>query len=109
MPQSNFKRTFPNGFVPLEERRQREALANLGEDFQQWRKLRRLSRRQLADATGVSESSIARLERGDAGVSLGTMVRVARKLNIPDFLERASPFESEEGQTLLTSFNGLGR
>lgn len=96
----------PNGWVPLEERRQQEALDNLGTDFKQWRMIRGMTRKQLADKSNVSESSIARLERGDPGVSIGTMVRLARVLKIPDFLDMASPFESEEGQRLISAFKG---
>lgn len=94
-------------FVSLEQRRQNEALGNLGEDLKQWRKLRRLTRAQLSRKSGVSESTIARLERGESGVSVGTLVKLVRKLKIPEFLDSASPFESDEGRRLLTSYAKL--
>lgn len=92
----------PEDFIPLEERRQQESLNNLGEDIRAWREIRGITRSRLSSETGISTSTLARLENGDPGVSISHLIRVVRHLRIPHFLDAASPFESEEGQRLMS-------
>jgi transcriptional regulator with XRE-family HTH domain len=51
-------------------------LAKLGADIAVARKRRRFTQQRLADGAGVNVATIRRLERGDAGVSLGVLAMV---------------------------------
>lgn len=64
-----------------------------------WRKLRGLTQSQLADRSGVSRTTIVRLEAGDGGVTLETAFRVLRGLGILDQVQKAlDPYESDVGR-----------
>jgi len=77
----------------------RRALADVTAGLSQWRKLRGLTQAQLADRAGVSRNTLARLERGDGGVSLENLLRVLRALGILDLLPKAlDPYESDIGR-----------
>ena len=49
------------------------ALEALGANIKTARLKRRISVKGFAERIGVSESTVARLEKGDAGVSIGTL------------------------------------
>ena len=49
------------------------ALTSLGRNIKTARKKRRISIREFAERIGVSERTVMRLEKGDEGVSLGTL------------------------------------
>ena len=51
-------------------------LAKLGTDIAVARKRRRFTQQRLADGAGVNIATIRRLERGDAGISLGVLAMV---------------------------------
>ena len=51
----------------------RRAIKQLGMDLQIARKKRRLAQRDMAARMGVSVDTIGRLEKGDPGISLGTL------------------------------------
>jgi transcriptional regulator with XRE-family HTH domain len=53
--------------------RVRKAVTQLGRDIQTARRKRRLSQGDLAAKMGVSVGSVQRLERGEPGVSIGTL------------------------------------
>jgi transcriptional regulator with XRE-family HTH domain len=64
-----------------------------------WRRLRGLTQAQVAERAGVSESTVYRLERGDAGVSVEKLLRVLRALGLLDVIPRAlDPYESDVGR-----------
>jgi len=64
-----------------------------------WRKLRGLTQAQLADRSGVSRATVARLESGDGGIALESLLRVLRALGIMDNLTKAlDPYESDVGR-----------
>lgn len=64
-----------------------------------WRKLRGLTQAQLADRAGISRDTLSRLERGDGGVSIENLLRVARGLGILEALTAGSdPYESDVGR-----------
>src|ERR1700704_3646434 len=70
----------------------------LAEDMTAWRKLRGLTQAQLADRAGVGRATVARLESGDGGISLESLLRVLRALGILDNLTKAlDPYESDVG------------
>jgi transcriptional regulator with XRE-family HTH domain len=71
----------------------------LGENVLTWRKLRGLTQAQLADRAGVPRASLSRLEAGDGGITLETLLRILRALGILDKLDQAiDPYESDVGR-----------
>lgn len=69
----------------------RRALAALGANIKTARLKRRISVKGFAERVGVSESTIIRLEKGDDGVSIGTLAMACLVLGeidrISDFLD----------------------
>lgn len=49
------------------------AIKKLGDDLQVARKKRRLSQRDMAARMGVSLDTLGRMERGEPGISIGTL------------------------------------
>jgi transcriptional regulator with XRE-family HTH domain len=77
----------------------RRALRAVAEDIATWRKLRGLTQSQLADRAGIGARTLRRLEDGDGGVSLETLLRVLRALGVLDQLTRAvDPYETDVGR-----------
>lgn len=72
----------------------RRALEALGANIKTARLKRRISVKGFAERIGVSESTVARLEKGDDGVSIGTLAMACLILGeidrISDFLDAAS-------------------
>jgi transcriptional regulator with XRE-family HTH domain len=77
----------------------RRALRDVAGAIRGWRRLRGLTQAQLADRSGVSRDTITRLEGGDGGVSIETLLRVLRALGILDSLPEAlDPHRSDIGR-----------
>jgi len=72
----------------------RRALEALGANIKMARLKRRISVKGFAERIGVSESTVARLEKGDDGVSIGTLAMVCLVLGeidrVSDFLDPGS-------------------
>ena len=72
----------------------RRALESLGANVKTGRLKRRISVKGFAERIGVSESTVARLEKGDDGVSIGTLAMACLVLGeidrISDFLDAGS-------------------
>jgi transcriptional regulator with XRE-family HTH domain len=86
----------PSKTVPAAVRRANRRLA---EDLVTWRKLRGLTQAQLADRSGISRATLARLEGGEGGVTLESLLRVLRSLGTLDTLLKAlDPYESDVGR-----------
>ena len=72
----------------------RRALVSLGANIRTARVKRRISVKGFAERAGVSERTIMRLEKGDDGVSIGTLTMACLVLGeidrIADFLDAAS-------------------
>ncbi|MBU4527396.1 MAG: helix-turn-helix domain-containing protein [Desulfomicrobium sp.] len=72
----------------------RRALQALGANIKTARLKRRISVQGFAERVGVSESTISRLEKGDDGVSIGTLAMACLVLGeigrISDFLDPGS-------------------
>jgi len=70
------------------------ALGALGANIKTARSKRRISVKSFAERIGVSESTVIRLEKGDSGVSLGTLAMACLVLGelerIADFLDSGS-------------------
>jgi transcriptional regulator with XRE-family HTH domain len=62
----------------------RRALVKLGEDLSIARRRRRITMEILAQRSFVSRKTIARVERGDAGVSIGVYATVLFVLGMAD-------------------------
>ena len=67
----------------------RLALRSLGANLKVARLKRRMSMRDFAERIGVSERTVARLEKSDAGVSIGALALTAKVLGE---LDRISNF-----------------
>jgi transcriptional regulator with XRE-family HTH domain len=77
----------------------RRAVRELASAVEAWRKLRGLTQAQLADRAGLNRETLARLESGDGGVSIGNLLRILRALGLLDILPRAiDPYESDVGR-----------
>lgn len=68
----------PPILFPLEQKR----LSELGERFKLARLRRQLSSTVVAQRAGISRSSLYKVERGDAGATMGTYVRVLAVLGL---------------------------
>jgi transcriptional regulator with XRE-family HTH domain len=72
----------------------RRALETLGANIKTARLKRRISVKGFAERVGVSESTVTRLEKGDDGVSIGTLAMACLVLGeierISDFLDAGS-------------------
>jgi len=77
----------------------RRALRQLADDVAVWRRLRALTQAQLADRAGVSRDTVARLERGDGGVSTENLLRILRGLGVlPSLIAGLDPYASDVGR-----------
>jgi transcriptional regulator with XRE-family HTH domain len=80
----------------------RRASRLVADDVSRWRKLRGLTQAQLADRSGISRDTLARLEGGDGGVSMQKLLKVLRGLGILDTIVKAlDPYESDIGRLRL--------
>jgi transcriptional regulator with XRE-family HTH domain len=77
----------------------RRALNEVGDHVATWRKLRGLTQSELADRANVGRGTITRLEKGEGGVSLDSVVRILRSLGLLEsFLRGLDPYESDVGR-----------
>ncbi|MBK8461429.1 MAG: helix-turn-helix transcriptional regulator [Micropruina sp.] len=78
------------------------ALRTLGEHVSAWRKLHLLTQQQMATRAGVSKPVITRLERGDAGVGIGALMRVLIVIGIEnEILTALDPYQTRFGRELV--------
>ena len=62
-------------------------LDTVGEQIKLARLRRKLSSEQVAERAGIGRSTLVRIEKGDAGVSIGHLINVLRVLGLEkDFL-----------------------
>ncbi|MDD2818417.1 MAG: helix-turn-helix transcriptional regulator [Candidatus Nanopelagicales bacterium] len=74
------------------------AQRQLGEHFNTWRRLRRLTRDEVAQRAAISVATIARLENGH-GASLENTLRIARALGVTELLVNAlDPYNTDIGR-----------
>ncbi len=79
----------------------RSALEKLGEDLSAARRKRRISMAMMAERAFVGRNTLTRVERGDAGVSLGIYATVLFVLGMADRIgELADPLRDRVGATL---------
>jgi transcriptional regulator with XRE-family HTH domain len=71
----------------------------MGAHLTTWRKLQQLTAEQVAERAGIDRGTLRRLEKGDAGVSLGVALNVARAVGQLDRLVDAlDPYETDLGR-----------
>lgn len=82
----------------------RRAIRELGIDIRDARLRRNLPMRVLADRAFTSRTTLARIEQGDPGVSIGIYAAALHALGLLDGLRRSASFaEDEVGQALSTA------
>lgn len=80
----------------------RRASRRLGEDFQTWRKIQGLTVEDVARRAAVSRGTIYRLEKGDLGVSIGTILAVASAVGQLELIAGSmDPMKTDVGQLRL--------
>lgn len=74
----------------------------IGRRIKEIREIRRITQDELAVAVMISQSSIARLEKGQCMVSVYTMVEIAKTLEVPltDLLATSGEFHVRELEKL---------
>lgn len=73
--------------------------ADIGAQLAAWRKIQNLTAQQVAERAGVSRGTLRRLEHGEPGVSVGTLLGVARALGILDrVVDSLDPYQTDLGR-----------
>jgi len=84
-------------------------LSRLGERVRAWRAEHGMTRKALAEASGVSERYLAQLEAGEGNISVLLLRRVARAMNVPvESLVREEEAPEEKPIALL-GLRGAGK
>ncbi len=74
----------------------------IGEYLSEWRRIQRISQKELAARAGVSREVVSRLENGDVSVGLGKVLSICRVLGILQHIEGAfDPASTEYGRLQL--------
>jgi XRE family aerobic/anaerobic benzoate catabolism transcriptional regulator len=85
-------------------------LSRLGERVRAWRAEHGMTRKALAEASGVSERYLAQLEAGEGNISVLLLRRVARAMNVPvETLVREDESSAEEKPIALLGLRGAGK
>lgn len=79
--------------------RVRRAAADIGSQLAAWRKIENLTAQQVAERAHIARDTLRRLEHGEVGVSLETVLSVARALGALDRLVDAlDPYQTDLGR-----------
>jgi transcriptional regulator with XRE-family HTH domain len=80
--------------------RVQRAAAEIGTQLTSWRKLQNLTAEQVADRANISKTTLRKLEHGDPGVTLQTVLSVLRALGALDRMVGAlDPYTTDLGRT----------
>jgi transcriptional regulator with XRE-family HTH domain len=80
--------------------RVRQAAADIGTQLTAWRKLQNLTAQQVAERANIGPSTLRRVEHGDLGVTLDTLLGVLRALGAMDrMVEALDPYTTDLGRT----------
>ena len=89
-----------NKIIPIPASR---ALKKLGEDLKNARKRRRITTKLAAERAGISRTTLTKIEKGDAGVSMGAYAKVLFILGLISHLADMVDIRFDKlGQTLET-------
>lgn len=98
--------------APLTAAQQETAyLSRLGERVRAWRGSRRITRKALAQSSGVSERYLAQLEAGQGNISVLLLRKVARAMAVPvESLVREEPEQGNAARRVaLVGLRGAGK
>jgi XRE family aerobic/anaerobic benzoate catabolism transcriptional regulator len=84
-------------------------LSRLGERVRTWRAEHGMTRKALAEASGVSERYLAQLEAGEGNISVLLLRRVARAMNVPVETLVREEQPQEEKPIALLGLRGAGK
>ena len=84
-------------------------LSRLGERVRAWRAEHGMTRKSLAEASGVSERYLAQLEAGEGNISVLLLRRVARAMNVPVETLVREDGPQEEKPIALLGLRGAGK
>lgn len=94
----------------MTEQQARDFAVALGAEVSTWRKRRKLTRAELADRVGSSETTIGRIERGseDSAVATTLIWRIAAALGLSfaDLVRRAEDAMALSGPTPMVANYG---
>lgn len=80
--------------------RVRRAATDIGTHVTAWRKLQNLTAQQIAERANISTSTLRRLEHGDPGATLDTVLSVLRALGALDrMVDALDPYTTDLGRT----------
>jgi transcriptional regulator with XRE-family HTH domain len=79
-------------------RTQDKTLTEIGGRLREWRRYRRRSQIEVAEAVGITQASLSNYERGKRDAPISTLLAIADTLNvqIADLVEAAPPSVEEE-------------
>jgi transcriptional regulator with XRE-family HTH domain len=80
------------------------AAGDIGTHLTTWRKLQNLTMRQVAERANISESTLRRLEHGDPGSTMGTLLAVLRALGALDrMVDSLDPYTTDLGRARVSA------
>ena len=79
--------------------KQQKILRTLGENIKLARKRRQLTQKLISERTGISPITLRKIEKGDAGVSIGHYLTMLAALNLAEDLARVAQ-DDEFGRKL---------
>lgn len=79
-----------------------DAATRIGDSISQWRRAQRMTQTELAHRSHTSVRTLAKLESGDATVSLNTVLSVVHTLGLlPVVADAFDPIQSNFGAALI--------
>lgn len=74
-------------------------LTEVGSSIRRWRLMQSLKAVEVAERAGISRSTLQKVERGDAGVSIGAVMSVMQALGQLDHVSASSdPLNTDVGR-----------
>ena len=78
-------------------------LTEMGESIRRWRLMQSLKAVEVSERAGISRSTLQKVERGDAGVSVGAVMSVMQALGQLDHVAASfDPLSTDVGRLLST-------
>lgn len=81
----------------------RRRLEEIGGSVRRWRLMQSLKAEELAERSGISRSTLQKIERGDSGVSIGAVMSVMQALGQIDHVAGSfDPLSTDVGRLRST-------